>query len=221
MIIMLLSTLDYASYLSYTPRGTTEEAKKSQQIRDFIKQESIVSRGDIKNIPMSELIARRIKDEFEKLSFKDFFGDDVFLVPVPKSSLMVTGALWVPHRLVQALCKFNLGKEFNCLTRIKSVKKAAFARPVDRPKPIEHYQTISVQKILGTPKKILLVDDVVTKGATLLGSASRLHEAFPESQIRAFAALRTISEPINFKSINSPITGKITLTEAGDAHRDP
>ena len=70
-------------------------------------------------------------------------------------------------------------------------------------------------------EQILLVDDIITRGATIIGSASRLHEAFPDSQIRAFAVLRTVSGPLKFTGIVSPTIGDIELTEAGDAFRHP
>lgn len=149
---MLFSKLDYASYLSYSPHGTTTAANKSKTWMHLIKQERLVSDPPV---PSSEYIARKLADEFENLPFKDFFGEDVSLVPVPKSSLMKKETLWVPHRLVQALCKFSLGKEFNCLTRTEPVIKSASAKSADRPKPIDHYKTISVRKGLETPKCIL------------------------------------------------------------------
>ena len=218
---MLLSTLEYAAYLSYTPRGTTEEAERSKKIMHFIKQERLVSYQSNPAIPMSEFIAKSLKDELEKLPFANFFGEDVSLVPIPKTSLMKEGTLWVPQRLVKAFSKFNLGKEFDCLIRTREFPKAAFAKPSDRPKAIDHYQTIDVQKGLETPRRILLVDDVTTRGATLLGSASRLHEAFPNVPIRAFAVLRTISNAEEFSSINSPIVDKIILKPDGNTQRYP
>ena len=218
---MLLSTLEYAAYLSYTPRGTTKEAEQSQRIMSFLKQETTVSTKDMKNIQMSEVIARNLKKEIENLPFTNFFGEDVSLVPVPKSSLMKLGTLWVPQRLVQALCKVNLGKEFNCLIRTQPVNKSAYARGADRPKPIDHYKTIDVQKGLEIPKIILLVDDVITRGATVLGAASRLREAFPNVSIRAFAVLRTVSNQEEFSGINSPRIGNINLMPDGSTQRYP
>lgn len=66
-----------------------------------------------------------------------------------------------------------------------------------------------------------LVDDVITRGATLLGSASRLCEAFPDIPIRAFAVLRTVSNPEEFSSIYSSLVGNIKLTSSGNAQRSP
>jgi len=215
---VLLSTLEYAAYLSYTPRGITDEAKKSKTIMYDIKQDRLVSTPPV---PISEFIAKNLKSELNVLPFSDFFGENVSLVPVPKSSLMTPGSLWVPLRIVQAFCRHGLGKELNCLIRTKPVPKAASSRPEDRPRAIDHYQSIEVQTNMTSPVNIILVDDVITRGATLLGAASRLHEAFPDATIRAFAVLRTISNPDEFNKIFLPVKGSITLDPGGQTRRSP
>ena len=222
---VLLSTLDYASYLSYTPRPREAKPEEilSKRIRYLIKGDAIVSFKDTQNVPMSEFIAKSLKEELGSLPFSNLFGKDISLVPVPKSSLMVPGTLWVPQRIVNALCKLELGKELNCLIRKEVVLTSHLTRPEDRPKAIDHYRTIDVQTNIGeAPKSILLVDDFITKGATLLGAASRLNEAFPNIPISAFVIMRTISNPVDFEKINSPVVdGKITLNPDGSTHRDP
>lgn len=217
---VLLSILDFASYLSYTPRPRETNAEEilSKRIRYFIKGDAIPPGN---NIPMSDFIAKNLKNEIDKLPFVSFFGKDVSLVPVPKSSLMIPGTLWVPQRLVLAFCKFDLGKELNCLIRKEAVSTSHLTKPEDRPKPLDHYRTIDVQTNIGeAPKSILLIDDFITRGATLLGAASRLAEAFPNVPIRAFAVMRTISNPNDFEKINSPVKGEITCI-SGNAFRNP
>jgi len=66
-----------------------------------------------------------------------------------------------------------------------------------------------------------LIDDVVTRGATLLGAANRLAESYPDAQIAAFAALRAIGNPAEFKSVNNPVKGVITLQSNGGTLRRP
>jgi hypothetical protein len=64
------------------------------------------------------------------------------------------------------------------------------------------------------------VDDIITRGATTLGGASRLHEAFPKARIRAFAAMRTMTPPSEFKGITDSCVGVITLMGI-DTYRRP
>jgi phosphoribosylpyrophosphate synthetase len=80
---------------------------------------------------------------------------------------------------------------------------------------------MEVQKLLPEPSNILLIDDIVTRGATLLGAASRLAEAFPKTKICAFAAMRAITSEKEFDQEYSPVIGKIVLRQQGDTLRRP
>ena len=71
-----------------------------------------------------------------------------------------------------------------------------------------------------TIKKIVLIDDVITRGATAIGVASRLKEVYPNADIKHFAVVRTISNPKNFVEFNQPGVEKIT-TRSGRPYREP
>jgi hypothetical protein len=83
-----------------------------------------------------------------------------------------------------------------------------------------HYESFVLEAPPIVPNRIVLIDDVVTKGRTLLAAASRVHEAFPGSQIRAFALLRTMGLIPGVQRLLDPCTGEIRW-KAGDAHRSP
>jgi len=95
------------------------------------------------------------------------------------------------------------------LERIKALPKSAFSLPADRPKVTPHLESLAVDGSLEPPEQILLVDDIITRGATLMGAANRLLEVFPAAQIRAFAAMRTISDSNEFRNIYSPCVGNV------------
>lgn len=124
---------------------------------------------------------------------------------------MQQGTLWVPQRLANVLAARNLGKSFECLKRVTPLHKSSASTPANRPKAIDHYNTMKVQTILSESSEILLVDDVVTRGATAMGAANRLDEAFPNVLMRLFAALRAVSPPDVFKKIYDPRVGTIEL----------
>ena len=208
---MLLSDLEFASYLTYSPRGTDENALKSQARMYDLKNERSFGNPQL---PMSEFITKKIKDEINRLPFKDFFGPEVSLVPVPKSSLIQPGSLWVPERIVNALSKLGLGKPCICLERVKPIPKAATSKPENRPTPMDHYNSMQVKSVLD-PSEIVLIDDIVTSGAALLGSASLLRKAFPNVPIKGFAVMRTMSGSSVFKEIVDPCIGKIIFRGNG------
>ena len=107
------------------------------------------------------------------------------------------------------------------MERVYAVAKSSRVSSDKRPKVIEHYNSMVVQKILDEPKEILIIDDVITRGSTLLGAVNRLADAFPNTQIRGFAFMRTITNSSEFESIVKPCIGKITLREDGWPLRRP
>jgi predicted amidophosphoribosyltransferase len=173
-------------------------------------------------ILMSEWVAQTIQQDKSTLPFASFFQPDTILIPTPKSSLMQPDTPWVPERIATALVRMGLGKEVvSCLVRVKPVPRAALSPPDERPTPAKHYESIVVQGRLSKPDEIVLVDDIVTRGATLLGAAARLADVFPQTRIRAFAAMRTISNQDEFGKVYDPCIGMIELRPSGDTLRKP
>ena len=215
---MLLSKLEFGSYLTYTPRPNSDLSNKAKNIMIYLKSE-----GNIGTPPkfMSEFVADRLKESIDQMPFKRFFNENVSLVPVPKSSMMQSNALWVSEKIAKALSKQAFGNFYPCLKRIKPVQKAAYAVPSNRrPKAIEHYNSIECQQLVHRPKEIVLIDDIITRGSTLLGCASRLKEIFSDVPIRGFAVIRTISKSDDFKKIEDPCVGTITRS-GNDTFREP
>ncbi len=138
---------------------------------------------------------------------------------------MRPGTLRVPDRIATALVARGIGKEVvKYLVRVTPIRKAALVDSSERPTPTEHFETIGVQGRISEPlpSEIMLVDDIVTRGATLLGAANRLAEALPSARIRMFAAMRTISDTSDFVDTYQPCSGTIQYRdEEGDTLRRP
>ncbi|MDG6933998.1 MAG: phosphoribosyltransferase [Nitrososphaerota archaeon] len=226
-----LRELEYGSLLSYTPRPASDDVdklermKESRNIANYLKSDRMVlldGRSDSNPIPMSGYVAQLIKDNLSTLPFSDYFGGETVLVPVPRSSLTKAGGLWVPERIAEAILLRHLTRYIEkCLIRKVPVRKSAWSAPSERPLPSEHYESLAVQTRLHDVKEIVLVDDVVTRGSQLLGAANKLLDAFPDARIRAFAVMRTISNPHEFEGWFKPVKGKIELRAEGDTIRSP
>lgn len=72
---------------------------------------------------------------------------------------------------------------------------------------------MAAKTMLGATERVVLVDDVITRGATIAAAATRLLEAFPNMSIRAFAVAHTESEMPN---IVAPRMGTIHTHVAGE-----
>jgi hypothetical protein len=206
-----LTELEFGSLLTYSPRGVSDSARKAREVMLDIKYDRYVwSEGQ--PIPISRYISELVRKQIGSLAFAHFFNDDPILVPVPNSSLMKAHTLWVPHRLATALFENGFGiRVANMLKRKIALPRAATSPPQDRPKAARHCQSLEIQEILSLPKHILLIDDVVTQGATLLGAANKLNKAYPGVDIQAFSAMRTISNSNDFEDLLDPCAGRITL----------
>jgi predicted amidophosphoribosyltransferase len=207
---MLLQTLEFGSLLTYFPRGTTAEAMQSKTVMARLKNDQYVLNPPIL---MSDWVADEIKRDLQKLPFRSYFTDKTVLVPAPSSGMRQSSGIWPAQRIAIALAAKGLAMvSVPCLSRVEPVPKSATSFGPERPKAERHYETMAVQKgLLSDPEEIVLVDDVITRGATILGGASRLHEAFPKTRIRAFAAMRTMTPPSEFEAITDPCIGTVRL----------
>jgi phosphoribosylpyrophosphate synthetase len=205
---MRLNQLQYGSLLSYCPRGgDSEEIQRSRLIMRTIKIDSFV---EDPLVVMSEWISKTMERQRSELPFDSFFRTNTVLVPLPRSSLLQPDSLWVPERLASSLVRRGFGaRVMPCLTRTKAVRKSATSPPWQRPTPSEHYESMAVQGNLESSQEIVLIDDIVTRGHTMIGAANRPLHAFPSPRILAFAAMRTISDWKDFSHIYDPKTGSI------------
>ncbi|HJW94813.1 MAG TPA: hypothetical protein VJ901_14440 [Thermoanaerobaculia bacterium] len=165
--------------------------------------------------------ARRLKEEHPGALFDVLFADSPLLVPVPRSSLPVEGGIWPAFNIASALVQHGIGAAvLPCLERTRAVPKSAFATSGTRPKPVDHYDSIQATSMVTDRSSICLVDDVITKGATLIGAATRLRETYPQATITAFALVRTLGFVDDIDEIVEPVIGTIVL-RGGESFREP
>lgn len=203
----MIERLRFASCYVYSPRGASDLAGQSRKLRDRIKG------GDTDAV---NLAADRVRAFAEAGEFGSLLGPDVTLVPVPGRAPLAPEATSRTQQIAMALAARGLAGEVQPLVeRIKPVQKSAFASPGARPTPETHRDSFAITSILAHPRRIVLVDDVVTRGATFLGAAARLAEHLPDVEIQCFALVRTISDG-DIQSIRQPCCGIIEY----DAIRD-
>jgi hypothetical protein len=211
-------SLRFASFLSYCPRGESPAHRESQSVMRLLKENRMM-REKSPPISGSMFAARRLAQEAppEVLSVLR----DAVLVPVPRSSLSKSDSLWPALEICNALVAQGIGaRVLEALRRERALTKAAWAETRDRPTVEAQCESLAVERPLDLPGAVVLVDDVVTRGATLLGCARHLRRLRPELDVAAFAMIRTISAPEKFERILSPCAGTISLGPNG-CTRDP
>ncbi|TSE03043.1 phosphoribosyltransferase [Aquimarina algiphila] len=191
----MLSDLEFATLLVYSPRGSSKNAILSKQICGAFKN------GIIKPTNTS---VRHINNN-QQLS--DFFGDNCVLVPVPRSSPISEETLWPTKVIAEGLVNNGIGNEVvTCLKRVTAVPKSSFQDgATTRPSVQQHYESLDVEAVMINSDQIILIDDVLTLGRTAMACASILKERFPNVEIKMFGMMRTRS----FKDNNILIDPKV------------
>lgn len=155
-----------------------------------------------------------------KLVAPDLLDLDIALVPVPAHQPPTTlGPLTPSEAVALALYRAGFGTTiWPAIYRQTAVRKSAWSRPSCRPAFLEHYASLRLRDRTLPTRRLLLVDDFIVRGRTLLASAAVLQRAFRHAHIQALPLIRTESADID--AIAAPVTGVIRYT-AGDAFRSP
>lgn len=185
----LLSKLSVGSVLIYPSKDTSNAAKIARAfVRYRIKQDLAVSTSD--KTSAIEYVARAYK-HFAEVNGEQIFKKGGCLVPVPRHTPLLKGALWPALRICEELLRIGLGGEIQpLLERTKAVRQSSTSASKERPSVREHFETLQVKAPLHVLDRLILVDDVVTRGATLVASASHLSAILPDAEIVSFAYAR-------------------------------
>jgi predicted amidophosphoribosyltransferase len=170
-------------------------------------------------ITAARYLTRRMDERRDELPFAQCLTAEVVLVPMPRSGLRRKGAIWPALELAEALLERGFGGEIReLLKRSAPIHKAATSSAGERPTAQRHFETMDVDGLV-TSQPVVLVDDVVTRGATMVGAMSRLSAASAKPKIFGFAAARTISEG-EVPEVFDPVVGTIDLRN-GQTFRKP
>lgn len=218
------SRLRFSSLLSYCPRGRWP-AEPTDAMRRSVEWMKAVKSGQRDQLggrdPYETIVAHMVKHGACATRFGSA-ADRTVLVPIPSSSLPPPEEpYWWPAReLAQALLRHGLGREvLPLLRRTLPVPKAALRGPRNAH---AHRDSLDLLNAVLPSNHIVLVDDVITSGASMTGCALRLTAGFPGLEsIAGFAAVRTVSAPGDFLAILAPTDGEITVYASGSCHREP
>lgn len=214
-----LSELAFGALLAYSPRGVSKESQRSKALGLQLKGNRFV--GASPPATAADFIVLRMVARLAETPLAGFFSLSDLLVPVPTSGLLQPDSVWPALAVCQAMAALGLGRDVrHCLERRAPIRKSAFAAPGERPDLAEHLASLAVHPPVAPPPRILLVDDFVTKGTTLLAAACALHETLPSTPIAAFAVFRTLGLQPEIERLMDPCVGRIWI-EGETVRREP
>lgn len=159
----------------------------------------------------------------ERGLFPEYFGDDTVLVPVPGHAPMREDTVWPAQMIAEALVRWRLAQSWTpILKRTAHIEKSATfsgRRTINR-----QLETIDAVLTVEPLRRIVVVDDVITSGATLFAVTQMVVDAFPDAAVKAFALVRTLSDgeiPETEDRCLDPVVGTITLNSDGTTTREP
>jgi len=209
----LIADLAFGACYLYSPHGRGSIASGSRLLRVRLKT------ADPRWLPQYAARVRALAARSGR--YPGFFGPQVVIVPVPGSQPQAQGRPWVAECIAAEFLRQGLaGRMWSGLRRIRPVRKSATAPQGRRPSVREHCQTLTAESCAEQFPLLLLVDDIVSKGRTLLAAADTLRQAFPASDIRAFAVARTMSLVDRIEHLVAPCEGHIRW-DGSDAVREP
>lgn len=176
--------IPFATMLEYASRGTNEKAQLSKRICGNIKSgnSQVINRliHYMSKLPLNHPIS-------------EMFRDNPVLVPAPRSTPMVEGALWPTRILSEHLVNSGFGGSVqNLIARIAPVPKSSnYYTAESRPSCNTHFNSLLCTPPQAFIEKLIVVDDVFTLGRTSCACVRKLKEIYPNAEIFVFAAMRT------------------------------
>ena len=128
----------------------------------------------------------------------------------------------MPDRIAAHMEELGLGRRLVALRREREVQKSSTLLKRAERHPATHRDSLGIASSDDlNGRRVVLVDDIVTTGSTMLGSARRILERYPNARIVGFAAMRTVSDPPQFRGTLDPVAGCIVHNEDCTTYRWP
>lgn len=213
----LPSEVPFASFFVYSPRRVEGEGEAGEKSRRLVRSIKNEARAIAVRWKLAEYVRAHLDEELRHR----FLGSESTLVPIPgHAPLKDQAARWPARELCDEFVKAGLGGQWlPLLTRTERVNKAAFSAPEDRPTAARHLETLRCEAQIGVTESITLVDDVITRGSTMLAAIAALQAAYPNIRVQGFALIRTLSD-VAVQEVTGPVSGVIHLA-GGETYRRP
>lgn len=197
--------LEFGAYLVYPPRRIPEGEAARTLVLTLKRDGPSLTPG----VTLIQHFAAKLAADLPPV-LRGILDGRAIAVPVPGSAIMRPQAIWASRSIACALEAVGLvAGVAPIVTRTTTIRKSAFCGPGERPDPREHYDTMTVTIPVGRPARVVLIDDVITRGATIAGAAARVRDVLPDADVVAFTMARTVN---HFNGSIDPCRGTIVAS---------
>ncbi|MCD9855619.1 phosphoribosyltransferase [Epilithonimonas sp. JDS] len=195
-------SFEFLTFLAYSPRGKSEIEINSRTVAGSCKN------GDVS-------FSTRLSQRIEESDLSEYFANSS-LVPVPRSTPLVDGAVFPAKVICETLVKNGLGESVTvCVDRAYAIPKSSGQFHADTRNTVQtHQDSLIIRPVIITEPTIILVDDILTLGRTSMAVALELQKIYPEKEIKIFCAIRTRGWK-NLENIIDVSRGHMSLTANG------
>lgn len=213
--LKLPSEVEFASFLVYNPSKSRFPAALADRSRRIMR----AVKGETSQWMQRNEVAEYFSNHTTKGIRERFLGSDTTLVPMPGHAPLRDPASshWASREICRELVRCGLGARWSpLLERRTAVAKSSMLSRDDRKMLTArvHFESLAAEADIGAGSQITLVDDVVTRGTTLLAGVARLQGVYPGATVRGFAFIRAMSSDA-IEAIISQCEGTISLHEWG------
>lgn len=179
----------YLSLLRYSPKVAGDLGDQCRGLVNAIKNDQSLANGTLASEAVADVLVEASKTH---TGLREVFNGAASLVPIPRSAPRSPDAMWPSLRIAKAMVDHGLGAEV-----LVAVERFQRIRPShtsgqNRPSVDEHIATLRhCLSLHARPNKIILVDDVITKGVTAWACKTVIQEVLPDAEIVTFAAVST------------------------------
>lgn len=218
------SDVEFASFLVYPQSGQRPRTDTERKAKNLIINMKQLRVSPLLTPPdVLDFIFTKLEAEMQLTpALRDYLSrPGVGVIAAPGSGLTRPFSVSCPPAIAKNMVLSGLAtRVLPPVHRMTPVPKAAFAAAADRPTAQQHYDSMGLPNVdMNAPTEILVVDDVVTRGATLLAAVTWVRAAYPRAQVRAFAMART--GQVRKNHIADPVVGRIEYRDDGSTVRRP
>jgi len=204
----LPSEVPFASFFVYAPRPVPGEGDAGPKSRRLVRSIKNEAHHFSVRWNLAEFVRNGLSGKLREL----YLGSDTTLVPMPgHAPLRDQDSRWPADELCTEFLKAGLGAQsLPLIERVHRVSKAAFSSASERPTASRHFESFRCMAQIGVGECITVVDDVITRGATMLAAVAALQSVYPGASVRGFALIRTMSD-VALQSVTEPVEGSVVL----------